>query len=247
MRWLRQPANSRRVARSMPREDGDSHGASFQRATTGIAMASILTISLLSSRLVKTNPFPSATEDSGPPPSSTVPNTFPSAASITVELALPPLLAKMRLVASSYTMASGFFPVGTVPIACHVFRSNMVTLSDVPLVMKPRPTCGATAMPCAPCAGIEASTAPESRSSTCTWVACGTYNRRAAASPFSASLPDRLNLPWKCAALLRKAAEAAERGSGARFQVGRAVLEKDRRPPETNERACRTEAPERHR
>ena len=80
----------------VPREDGASHGASFQRAATVMAPASIFTISLLSSRLVKTNPFPSATEDSGPPPSSTVPNTFPSAASITVELALPPLLAKMR-------------------------------------------------------------------------------------------------------------------------------------------------------
>ena len=53
--------------------EGAPHGATGQRSFTCKDFASIRTNSLLSSKLTKTFPLPSATVNSGPPPSWTVP------------------------------------------------------------------------------------------------------------------------------------------------------------------------------
>ena len=77
--------------------DGSSPGSSGQRSVTVIFWASILATVLLSSRLTKTLPAPSAAANSGLPPRSMVPSTLPSAASMTVAVPSRPLKAKTRL------------------------------------------------------------------------------------------------------------------------------------------------------
>ena len=145
-----QPMNSRRFLVSMARLTAASPGATGQRSSTVSLRASILTTMLLSSRLTNTLPIPSATANSGLPPSSTVPATLPSFAARTVTLLLRPLKAKTRCVTASKMIASGFLPVSTVPTVLSVFSSKMVTLLPWPLLIKPRPRSGATAMPCTP-------------------------------------------------------------------------------------------------
>ena len=81
--------------------EGDWQGATGQYCSTASFRELILTIWLSSSKLSKTYPLPSAAANSGPPPRSTVPATFPSAAEITVALLLPPLKAKTWDVAGS--------------------------------------------------------------------------------------------------------------------------------------------------
>ena len=82
----------------------------FHRCSTVSLGASILRTRLSSSRLSKTEPLPSAAANSGPPLRSTVPTTFPVAASIAVALLLSPLKAKTLEVAESKIIASGFWP-----------------------------------------------------------------------------------------------------------------------------------------
>src|SRR5579859_2517510 len=157
---LSQTAKSRRVFVSIASPDGSLHGASGQRCSTVIFCASICSSSLVSSTFTYTLPFPSAAANSGLPPTANVLKTFPSAASITVASLLRPLNANTRLVTRSYKIASGFVPAGTVLIVFSVFRSKMVTELARPLLTNPRPSSGASAIPCTPCvSGISPTTA----------------------------------------------------------------------------------------
>src|ERR1700758_4916392 len=47
-------------------------------------------------------------------------------------------------------IASGFLPVGTSTIFFKVFRSKMAAVDVCPLLTKPFPSSGASAMPCTP-------------------------------------------------------------------------------------------------
>ena len=68
-------------------------------------------------------------------------------------------------------MQSGRCPVGTVPMTLSVFRSTMLTVLSRPLLVKPRPSLGARAMPWTPFVpGMSPRDAPESASSTMTCV-----------------------------------------------------------------------------
>ncbi len=85
----------------MAMPDGSVQGASFQRCVTLMALASISTISEVSSMLSKMWPAPSATANSGLPPSAIVPSTVPEATSMAVALLLPALKVKTRCVLAS--------------------------------------------------------------------------------------------------------------------------------------------------
>src|SRR6516162_2143022 len=86
---------------SRARPDGESHGARDEvRSTAGLA-ASISTMELLSSRLTKSFPVPSATQNSGFPPTGNVFKGSPVFASIAVESLERPLKVKIRWVLGS--------------------------------------------------------------------------------------------------------------------------------------------------
>src|SRR5437867_10287374 len=125
---LWQPANSLRCARSMASPDGASHGAIGQRCNSFKVAVSSVTASLLSSRLTYTCPSPSDTANSGLPPRSMVPATWPLAASMAVDVCPRPFIVKTRCDAGSYTMASGPSPVVVWPMTASVFVSKMVTV-----------------------------------------------------------------------------------------------------------------------
>jgi len=56
-------------------------------------------------------------------------------------------LIAMLTAAQAVREAGGPAPVFTVPTICSVFRSTMLTVASRPLLTKPRPRSGATAMP----------------------------------------------------------------------------------------------------
>ena len=89
------------VAGDIAMLEGDWQGAVGQCCSAFRLRESSFTTMPWSSRLSKTCPAPSAAANSGPPPRSIVPATFPVAASITVVLLPSPLNAKAREVAGS--------------------------------------------------------------------------------------------------------------------------------------------------
>jgi len=105
--------NRRLAPTSMAKPEGSSQGEIGQVFFTFRAWGSICAISLLSSMLTYTFPFPSVTGNSGFPSRAMVPAALPEAASMAVTLLLRPLKANMRLLYGSYKMPSGFLPVGT--------------------------------------------------------------------------------------------------------------------------------------
>src|ERR1700722_5273165 len=147
---LPQPTNRRRFLRSMESPLGSVQGASGHVAVTSSLLGSMATSSLLSSMLTKILPLASLAANSGLPSSLIVPSTFPVAASIAVESWLRPLNVNTRLVGGS----------------------KKLTLPSRPFLTKPRPSSGASAMPCTP--GVSAMSPtllPESASTTITRVA----------------------------------------------------------------------------
>src|SRR5580704_6429806 len=93
---LLQPANRRRVFRSIDSPVGSSQSVSFQRDFTTSLTGSNATISDLSSIFTNTVPFSSVAANSGLPPSSILPTTSPLDASIAVADLSDPLPLKVN-------------------------------------------------------------------------------------------------------------------------------------------------------
>ncbi len=161
------------------------------------------TTALLSSRFTNIVPLPSATANSGFPPSGMLPTTVPAPASITLALSLPPLNTKTRLEAGSYSMASGFRAPSLIrPRTASVIKSNIVTEESRPLLVKPRLSSGARATPWTPgVSGISPRTLSVFTSTTWTLMPWVRKSRWFGASRVKASQPPSPPRRTRCATL----------------------------------------------
>ena len=144
---LPQAANSLFVFLSIARPVGSSAGANGQCEITVKDFKSTTTISLLSSIFTKSFPFSSETAVSGLPPTGMVATTLFATGSITLRSLLRPLQVMIFFEKGSYNIASGFSPVAICIITALVFRSNTVTLFNLPLLVKPLPFALSKAIP----------------------------------------------------------------------------------------------------
>jgi len=129
---------------------GSSQPAMGKCSATVSFAVSMRTISLRSSMFTYTLPLLSVTAVSGLPPRGMVPTTLPEAASTTVLSCVLALKVYTRLAEASYKMASGRSPTFTLSSTLSVLRSKMTSVLSPPLVIKPRPSAGASATPCVP-------------------------------------------------------------------------------------------------